>query len=596
VTIETLFVFFLVLCAFGAMVWEKVSVDLVAMLAFSALLVAGILTPAEAFSVFSNDAAITIAGLFVVSGALERTGAIEAIGRFLQRIGGKTDLSLLLLVLPIVAILSAFVNNTPIVVVFLPIMISLAAQRQIRSSRLLIPLSYAAIFGGTCTLIGTSTNLLVSSTAAKLGAEPLSMFELTPLAVILGAAGLLYLLTIGRKLLPERETLAALLQTTESRQYLTEAAIAQGSPLVGKKLEQTPLKGLPNSRILDVTRGGDVLKTPLNEIVLEQGDRLRLTTVLSTMMEIKELKGLELLPYANLGLETVGVQKAMFVECMIGPDSELIGRTLREINFRQRFGVLILAIHREGVNLRENFENVPLRIGDTLLIEGGQAAIQQLRENRNLLMLVDVPRVARRRPRMWIPALTLLAIVVLATANVLPIAVLALIGALTVVLTGCLAVEEAYRAINWRIIFLIFGMLSLGMALEKTHGASLIAETLIGAVQWVPPHLQPWVMLSLVYFMTSLLTEFLSNNAVAVLLTPVAIDVALALNVDLRPFIVAVAIGASASFATPIGYQTNTLVYGAGGYLFRDFLKIGTPLNLMFWVLATLLIPVFWPF
>ena len=585
----------LVLLTFGAMVWEKVSVDLVAMLAFSALLLLGILTPAEAFQVFSNDAAITVACMFILSAALERTGAIEAIGRRLNTFGGTTDRSVLVLMLPIVVLVSAFVNNTPVVVVFMPIMISLAAQRNIKPSKLLIPLSYAAILGGSCTLIGTSTNILVSSVAAKMGQAPLGMFELTRIGPILAVVGVVYLLTVGRKLLPERETLASLLQNTVSKQYLTEAVIAPGSPLIGKRLADTPLKSLPNARILDVTRGLEILATPLNEIVLEQGDRLRLTTVLSSVMEIKGLAGIDILPEAGLGLQPIGMEKAAIVECVVGPDSEMIGRTLEQINFRQRHGVLILAVHRQGVNLRENLGQVRLRLGDTLLLEGSQGAINQLRENRNFLMLVDVPHAPPRRARMWLAILTIGVVVALVTMNVLPIAALAIIGALIVVLGGCLEAEEAYRAIQWKIIVLLFGMLSLGVALEKTKGAELLAATIIHGLGWVPAEWQPLVMLSLVYLGASVLTEFLSNNAVAVLLTPIAINAAQGLGADPRGYIIAVALGASASFATPIGYQTNTLVYGAGGYLFRDFLKVGAPLNLLFWILATLLIPLLWP-
>ncbi len=595
-TVDIAIVFCILALSFIAMVREKLSVDVVAMLAFSALLALGILTADEAFHVFANPAVITIAGMFVLSAALERTGVIDWIGRRLNSVGGGSDWKLLLAMLPIVAALSAFMNNTPIVAVFMPLMITLAARHGLKPSKLLIPLSYAAIFGGCCTLIGASTNIIVSSTAVEHGQSPISMFELAKIGVPMGVVGIAYLLTFGRRLLPERETLASLLESTTSKQYLTEAVVVSGSPLIGKKLSETPLKSLPNARILDVTRHTETLTTPLNEIVLEKGDRLRLTTVVSSVMEIDELHGVEILPKEEgLGLEAIGMEKAVVVESVIGHDSEMIGRSLREINFRQKFGILVLAVHRRGVNLRDNLARVRLRFGDTILMQGSQRAIAELRDNRNFLMLSELAATRVRRSKMWIPITTLAAIVTLAAFKVLPIQALAVIGSVTVVATRCLKVEEAYRAIHWRIVFLILGMLSLGLALEKTGGAALLAHGLIGALEWVPDASRPLAMLALVYLLTNVLTEFLSNNAVAALLTPIVISATATTGLDARPFIIAVALAASASFSTPIGYQTNTLVYGAGGYLFKDFIKVGLPLNLLFWLMATALIPRFWP-
>ncbi len=591
-TWQMLIVFGLLAATFALMVWEKLSPDIVAMLAFSALLITGILTPAEAFRVFSNEAAITVACMFVLSEALERTGVIETIAHRLNRAVGQSDWTVLLVMLPIVAVLSAFINNTPVVVVFMPIMTSLAAARGLKPSKLLIPLSFASILGGLCTLIGTSTNILVSATAQQLGQPPLGMFELGRAGWLLAAAGLVYLLTIGRKLLPDRDTLASLLQTTVSKQYLTEVLVAAASPLVGKTLAKTPLANQPKARVLEVLRAGEPVYTPLNEIVLEPGDRLRLTTPLASVLELNQLKGVDLLPKSALGVELVGAQKAVVAECVIGPRSSLTGRSIRDVNFRGRYGVLVLAVHRQGVNLRENFADVELHYGDTLLVEGPESAMNRLRGNRDFLLLLDVPQTAKRRRKQALAVGAIGLVVGLAAMNVLPIGALAVMAAVAVVATGCLDVDEAYAAVDWKIIFLIFGMLALGTALEKTQGAELAAHTLIrGLGGW-----GPLVVLSAVVLLTSALTNFLSNNAVAVLLTPVAVQAATAMQVNPRPFLIAVALGASACFATPIGYQTNTLVYGAGGYKFRDFIKVGLPLNLLFCLLAVYLIPKFWPF
>jgi di/tricarboxylate transporter len=587
-----LVVFGLLAATFALLVWEKLSLDVVAMLAFSALLVTGILTPAEAFKVFSNDAAITVACMFILSAALERTGVIETIAHRLNRAVGQSDWLVLLTMLPLVAVLSAFINNTPVVVVFMPIMITMAVARGLKPSKLLIPLSFASILGGLCTLIGTSTNILVSSSARDLGQPPLGMFELGRIGWLLAAAGLIYLLTIGRKLLPNRDTLASMLQATESKQYLTEVLVTADSPLVGKKLAETPLANQPKARVFEVIRLGEMVFTPLNEIILSPGDRLRLTTPLATVLELNQLKGVDLLPKSALGVELVGAEKAVIAESVIGPRSNLIGRSVREVNFRRRYGVLVLAVHRQGVNLREDFADVQLHYGDTLLVEGPESAMRRLRGHRDFLLLLDVPETAKRRRKQFLAVGAIGLVVGLATFNVLPIAALAVMAAVMVVATGCLDVDEAYESVDWKILFLIFGMLALGMALDKTQGASFVAHTLIrGLGAW-----GPLVVLAAIVGLTSTMTNFLSNNAVALLFTPIAIQAATAMQVSPRPFIIAVALGASACFATPIGYQTNTLVYGAGGYKFRDFLKVGLPLNVIFCVLAVYLIPRFWPF
>ena len=592
-TLEIAIVFLLLLVTFVAMATERLSPDLVSLSAMGTLLAFGLLAPGEAFQVFSNDAAIAVAGMFILSAGLDRTGALDRLGNTMDALVGKTDWSILIVLLPLVAIVSAFVNNTPVVLIFLPVVTSLAAKRGIKPSKLLIPMSFASILGGCCTLIGTSTNLLVSSTAQEWGQPGFSMFDLARIGLVMAVAGIGYLLTLGRKLLPSRETLASILESTESKKYRTEVVVLETSPLVGKRLTETPLKDLPDCRILEVVRHHEPLPLGLDEIVLQAEDRIRLSVIKLSVVEITNLEGIEILPQSeDIGVAVVGTEKTLVAEGIVSPQSRFEGHSIRDSDLRRRYGVRVLAVHRRGVNLRKNFENTRLRVGDTLLFEGTESSFDRIQQSRNFLVLTREAHTMPRRHKQHFAIAAVLAIVLLATLTSIPISALALLGALFVVLTGCLENDEAYQAIDWRLMFMIFGMLSLGIALEKTGGVKLIADSLLQ----LSGSLGPTGVLSAVILACSILTTFLSNNAVAVMVTPVVIQVATALGVESKPFLVGVAIGCSACFATPIGYQTNTLVYGAGAYRFGDFLKVGIPLNLIVWLLASVLIPLLYPF
>ncbi len=611
-TFDLAIVLFLMLATFTVMVWEKVSVDVAALCSMGLLILTGILEPKEAFSVFSNDAAITVASMFVLSAALIRTGALERATRLLDRLGGGgTETRLLLVVLPLVALLSAFVNNTPIVVMFMPILIALATKHRLNQSALLLPLSYASIFGGLCTLIGTSTTILVSSTAQRLGQAPITMFEVTPLGIAMLIVGFAFVFAFGRRLLPARSSLSQK-ALASPRHFLTELIVTEDSPWIDQPLAKTPLAADGDLNILDVRRSGSTVAVPLGEIRLKAGDILRVTGSMQHLVGIQTLPGLHLKAehrYAQSMLDTqtassapadVAARKSALpsealrlVECIVSHSSPLVGRSVRDLDFRRRYSVLVIALHRRGGDVMErDFSRLPLEPGDSLLLEGEEQAISRLEADDDFLVLNRVTQRAPRRSKRIIALSLAVAVVILATVGVLPIAALALIAAVLCVLFRCLDPHEAYEAIEWRIIMLIFGMLSLGLALEKTGGAKLAAEGILHLFQ----DAGPWVVLSVVLLLCSTLTEFLSNNAVGVLFTPIVINIADQIGVDARPFLMAVVLGASASFATPIGYQTNTLVYGAGGYRFSDFLRVGVPLNIVVWLVGSLLIPLFWPF
>lgn len=582
---------------------EWASPDLVAIAALGSVLLLGILPLNDVtlddgtihrgvLSVFSNGAPLTIACMFVLSAGLERTGAIDAMGRFFTRIAGKSELRVLLVLMTMGAVLSAFVNNTPIVVVFLPIVLAHARATDLKASKLLIPLSFASILGGTCTLTGTSTNLIIDGVAQEYNQPAFGMFELTKLGIVYAIIGFLYLVTIGRKLLPDRSSLAELLDTNATREFLTQFQVEPGSELVGKPLTDTLLKHFPSAQVLEVKRRGRVLQTPLDSLNIRDRDRLLITLRGTSFQRLKEQEGIRFEEQKGMNLTKLEDRELKLLEAIIGPRSTLVGKTLEQIGLRRLHGINVLAIHRQGENLKKELSKLRLQYGDTLLMEGPPDAIAELQEKRQFVSITDAPEISVDPTKVWIGAGIALAFVLAASFKVLGIPALAILAAIAMILGRCLTTQQAYQAVQWNIVFLIFGMLALGLAMDQSGAAA----QLVGVIMKIFGGFSPVVVLSVIYLLSSTLTELISNNAVAALLTPIVIGIAEQLGVDPRPFIVAMMFGCSASFATPIGYQTNTYVYGAGGYRFTDFPKVGVPLNLLLWIVATLLIPLLWPF
>ncbi|QJD59437.1 SLC13 family permease [Pseudomonas sp. gcc21] len=576
---------------FYAFAREKFSPDVVAGIAVAILLVTTLLTPADILGVLSNSAPITIACMFVLSAALERTGCVETLGRWLARMGGGSPLRTLFSLMLTGMVLSTFINNTPVVAILTPVAVTLAAQVGSKASKLLIPLSYATILGGTMTMIGTSTNILVDGVARQHGVAPFGMFDIFLPGLIMAVIGLVFIMLIGHRLLPDRESLSKQLRPDQSRPFMTELLVPHDSAVINQSIANANLNGESGIQVLKIFRGDEELSTPVNTTVLAAGDRLVLHANMRDFMELRENGLLTFNRNQAANFETISTRDVTLAEAIVGRSSRYSHRPMRDLNLTARYGIHVLAVHRQNENIQENLDDFQLQFGDVMLVEGSPAQIRKFADNGDLISLNTVQERAYRRNKAPIAIAAVLLVMLLAALNIMPIEGLAMIAAVTVVATGCLDTEDAYKAIDWRILALIFGMLSISIAMNKVG----LIESLVDQVVALSPLLGPLFMLSFVYLLTSVLTEVISNNAVAVLLTPIAIGVAQQLGADPRPFVVAVMFAASASFATPIGYQTNTFVYSAGGYRFSDFMRIGIPLNLIMWITATLVIPWVWP-
>lgn len=593
------FVFALTIAIFAAFLWDRWSVELVALGGAGLLLLTGIVNRDDLLAAFANPAPVTIGALFIISAALERTGQIARLGELFNTVARGSETRALVAILVGCTVCSAFINNTPLVVILLPVVLGFCRDSGAKPSRLLIPMSYATILGGTCSMAGTSTNILVDGIARDKGVAAFELFAIAPLGAVYALVGGTYLVLFGKKLLPARDTLATLLDATKGREFLIQAAVAEGSSLIGKSVVEAMSDRSRKLRVMEVRRRGRVLEESLGDITLEAGDRLLIRTGTKGVAELHRSEGVNV-GLGESDLQPMEQREAVLLEGMIGPNSSLVGRTLKEIAFRQRFGALILAIHREGQNITRDFETLTLEFGDTLLVEGAREGIERLKAERDFITLSE-PRPESFNVRKAPYALAgIVLFVFLASFNFRWIGIdldldtfgAAFIAALFVLFTKCLRPREAYEAVDWKILLLIIGMLVLGTAMDKTHAAQTLAELVANGLE----PLGPWGILCGIYLLASIMTEMVSNNAVAVVLAPIVIRIAEAVDVSPTPFLVAVMFGASASFATPIGYQTNTYVFGAGGYQFKDFVKVGLPLNLILWVVASLLIPVIWPF
>lgn len=592
-TFEITFVLFLLVAAFVLFATDYVSFDVAAMILLFSLLVTGILSFEEGLSGISHPATVAIASMFVLSEGLRRTGLLNKAGDYFSDRLQENFTFWMLIMLLFISLMSSIMNNTAVVIIFIPILISVASKIGISASKLLMPVSFAAIMGGICTLIGTSTNLLVASIAEERGAASFGMFDFTPVGFSLLVAGYLFLLLTGIKMIPaRRKDDEELTKDFEMQPYLADVVIEPKSELIGGALDEEDLTKRLDLDVLRIFKPDRDRSAQRSEIQLEVGDVLRIrgeAKELNKLLQREDFKSRAAKEWLDVDLQH---GRDALVEAVVAPESTLEGKSLGEIDFYERFGAVPLAIRHHGELKHDDLGEVKIAGGDSLLLSLSSDRIAEIEKDPTFVVASQLDVMPRRPEKTFVALGILLSVVLVAALEILPIAISAGTGVILMILTGCLSTEEAYNAVNWKIIFLLAGVIPLGLAMDKTGAAALLADGLVNTLSGFGPR----VMLAGFYLLTMSLSAIMSTNASAALVAPLAIQIANTIGVSPEPFVISVSYAASLTFLTPFGHHANTLIYGAGQYKFTDFTKVGLPINIIFWVIATFLIPVVWPF
>ena len=595
---EILFLGAIILVALVLFVTELFPIDVTALLVLGLLLILGLVSPAESLAGFSNPAVITIACLFILSHALQKSHVLEYLIININSLIDKSRVLGMIAYLFVIGVASAVVNNTAIVAIFMPVTIRLADKYNISPSKVLIPLSYAAILGGTLTLVGTSTNLIVNSILvdSSNGQVSLGMLEFAKFGIIKFVVGLLYIFTIGYKLLPIRVAKSSSIEDYRLDGYLTEFKVSKNSPLTGKTLLDRKINENYDVIVLDVLRNGEIINSNLRNMVIQEDDILFVKGSFDNFQRLKEIENLVMLVDEKLTQDELEQEDNILAECLVTDNSELIGLSLQEANFRRSFGSFVLAIRREGEIIRRKLAHFILKPFDTLLVYGPKDRINQLANKEGFIVLGKVDGSLDGHPFWWLSLASILLAVTLAIFDIVPIVVGVILSVIALLLSKVITPNEAYSSIHWQVIIVIAAFLPMGAAIQRTGLDVIISDSISSFVNLFPADILPYLLLALIYFITMILTEIASNAATAIIMTPITLSLASNFGFDPKPFIFAVCYAASASFITPVGYQTNLMVFGPGGYRYSDYIKVGLPLGIILWIISVIMIPMIWPF
>ncbi len=585
---DFLLVVLLLISTLSLLIANRFPTDLILLAALCILLITGVLSPVEVLAGFSNPGIFTIAMLYVVVSGLRETGTIGWLSQLLLGRPSNLTMALLRLIVP-AATLSSFINNSPIVAMFTGAGQDWCKRSGHKPSNFLLPLSYASILGGTCSLIGTSTNLVIDGMMQQQGFKGLELFELAALGIPLTLLGVVYLLLISPLLLSRQS--AAIEQFSDTREYLVEMLVKSGCDLAGQSIQDAGLRNLPGLFLIEVVRGNEVISVTTLTMVIQPGDRLVFAGAVDSVVELRKIRGLFLADDQVFKLEAHAHERRLF-EAVVSADNPIVGSNIRQSRFRHRYNAVILSISRNGKRLAGRIGDINIQPGDTLLLEAQKGFLFKFRNSRDFLLVsrLDNSNIVRHERGAWAMAIILL-MIGLMLSGLLTIMQSATLAAALMLCSGCVNPEEARRSIDYQVLLVIACAFALGLAIQKVGLSDFIALQALTITKG-----EPWLVLAMIYFLTVLLTEMITNNAAAIVMFPIALSTAQNLNLDMTPFAVTVMIAASASFITPIGYQTNLMVFGPGGYRFMDYVKLGLPLSLMVAAMSIGLIPLFWPF